>query len=107
MSLDFSISAPRVVEVYTGNITHNLERMADAAGLYQVLWRPEEIGVKLGAEAVPLLRAGIFWLENHEEEARHLNPSNGWGSYDGLLGFARQTLKACEEYPDGEISVSR
>ena len=31
--------------VYEGNITHNLNRMAEACGIYMELWRPEEIGV--------------------------------------------------------------
>jgi hypothetical protein len=30
-------------EVYSHNITHNLTRMADAAGVYTALWRPAEM----------------------------------------------------------------
>lgn len=29
--------------VYAANVTHNLNRMADAAGIYLPLWRPEEM----------------------------------------------------------------
>jgi hypothetical protein len=28
-------------DVYDGNITHNLGRMADMAGIYYALWRPD------------------------------------------------------------------
>lgn len=31
--------------LYDANITHNLNRMADEAGIYEHVWRPEEIGV--------------------------------------------------------------
>ncbi len=31
-------------EVYSANITHNLGEMADKAGIYYALWRPEEKG---------------------------------------------------------------
>jgi hypothetical protein len=30
--------------VFDANITHNLNKMADAAGIYEACWRPEEIG---------------------------------------------------------------
>jgi signal transduction histidine kinase len=32
--------------LFVSNITHNLNIMADKAGIYQHLWRPEEIGIK-------------------------------------------------------------
>ena len=39
-------------EVYSANITHNLGGMADEAGIYEALWRPEEVGIaKATAEA--------------------------------------------------------
>jgi precorrin-6x reductase len=31
---------------FEANITHNLNRMAEAAGVYKVLWRPEENEIK-------------------------------------------------------------
>lgn len=31
---------------YHANITHNLGKMAEAAGIYHALWRPDEIGIK-------------------------------------------------------------
>ncbi len=32
-------------EVYISNVTHNLNKMAGEAGIYEALWRPEEIGI--------------------------------------------------------------
>jgi hypothetical protein len=39
-------------EVYSANITHNLGKMADEAGVYEALWRPEEIGVKTAFDLI-------------------------------------------------------
>jgi hypothetical protein len=48
MSLDVYLSKMMPTEVFTGNITHNLGKMADKVvlsngqTLYQILWRPDE-----------------------------------------------------------------
>ena len=33
----------REEDLYSANITHNLGKMADAAGLYEALWRPHRL----------------------------------------------------------------
>jgi len=59
MSLDVYLQVPacKVCErgpttVYDANITHNLGEMADEAGVYKHLWRPEEIGLTKAAELI-------------------------------------------------------
>lgn len=56
MSLDVYLEGPPVPQdVFWANITHNLGRMADEAGIYKHLWRPEEIGmgiIPLGSVSV-------------------------------------------------------
>ncbi len=94
-------------EVYEANITHNLNRMADAAGIYQALWRPEEIGVTQAKQLIEPLRAGLAKLRSDPERFRAFNPSNGWGDYDGLVEFVANYLIACEEYPEATVRVSR
>lgn len=107
MSLDFYLQAPRVVTVHSQNITHNLNTMAEAAGLYHVLWRPDEHGITHANQCIEPLRKGIAELVARKPEMLKLNPSNGWGDYDGLLAFAREALAACEDNPDAEVRVSR
>lgn len=92
---------------YSANVTHNLNKMADAAGIYQALWRPSEIGVEKARELVPLLEAGLAKLLADPEAFRSMNPDNGWGSYEGLVEFVRKYLDACREHPDADVSVSR
>lgn len=94
-------------EVYSTNITHNLTSMADAAGLYYVLWRPEELNLSTAEEVIPLLEDGLENLKADPEKYEAFNPSNGWGSYDQLLITVEEYLSACRKYPDALIEVSR
>ena len=52
MSLDVYLMEMRPVEVFERNITHNLARMADAAGLYTPLWRPELLQATKASELI-------------------------------------------------------
>jgi hypothetical protein len=94
-------------EYYWRNITHNLNEMASEAGIYEALWRPDEIGITKAAQLIEPLKAGLDNLESDPERFQNLNPSNGWGSYEGLVSFVRDYLQACEETPDAEVYVSR
>lgn len=107
MSLDIYVT--EIVEniVFDKNITHNLTKMADAAGLYYVLWRPEEINVKTCNDALPILQIGLATLKIKREEMIKLEPSNGWGTYAGLVDAVESYIEACKQNPNGKISVSR
>ena len=113
MSLDVYISAVRTVNVYEGNITHNLNYMAkevklsNGRTLYEVLWRPEEHNYTKARDIVPLLAEGIMILCSERERFLPFNPSNGWGNYDNLVQFTQNYLNACLENPDGEIQACR
>lgn len=93
--------------VYSSNITHNLGKMAAKCGLYEPLWRPEEIAAKQAKDLIEPIRAGLDRLKADPAEFKQFNPSNGWGDYDGLVRFASEYLAACEQYPEATISVSR
>jgi hypothetical protein len=41
------------------NITHNLNKMAQAVGLYDVLWNPEKIGITTASQMIAPLEKGI------------------------------------------------
>jgi hypothetical protein len=94
-------------EVYEANITHNLNAMAQEAGIYEALWRPEEIGVTKAGELVLILKPGLDYLRADPERFKKHNPENGWGNYEGLVRFVTNYLAACEQYPDAVIHVSR
>jgi len=107
MSLDIYLTAVRKTIVYESNITHNLGRMAEAAGIYKHLWRPEEIGIKCAADLIIPLTKGLEKMKSDPDAFKAHNPENGWGNYDGLVRFVEAYLEACTAYPDAEIEVSR
>ena len=107
MSLDVYLKAVRPTEVYSANITHNLNNMANAAGIYQALWRPEELHITKAGDLIPLLEKGLAELKADPEKFRAYNASNGWGMYEHFVPFVEDYLEACREYPDAEVSVSR
>lgn len=107
MSLDFTLKRVQPVEVFSSNITHNLGLMAEAAGIYQCLWRPEELGIKQAGELVGPLGIGLGKLVANPDHFRKFDSPNGWGTYDNFVRFVTQVLNACIEHPDAEIEVSR
>jgi hypothetical protein len=107
MGLNLYFSEIKEVDVFDRHITHNLGKMAKEAGIYEVLWRPEEIGIDKASDMIPFLEKGLETLKSDPERFKEFNPENGWGSYEGLLVFAVDTLAACKEHPDARVSASR
>ena len=98
---------PEIGQVYWRNITHNLNDMAEAAGIYEHLWRPDEIGITKAKGLIRPLTEGLARLESDPDKFRRFNPSNGWGTYDGLVEFVREYLDACRQWPNAHVRVCR
>lgn len=94
-------------EVYSRNITHNLTEMAEEAGIYYELWRPEEKGITIAKQLIEPLTKGLDELKKAPVFFSKFNPSNRWGDYDGLVKFVEDYLNACKQCPDAEVEVSR
>lgn len=107
MSLDVYLDKVMPTEVYWRNITHNLGQMAEQAGIYRELWRPDEIGITKAAQLVAPLADGLERLTREPERFKKFNPDNGWGSYEGLVEFVTAYLAACVAHPDADVRVSR
>jgi hypothetical protein len=111
MSLDVWLTTQDIdgntIGVFDYNITHNLGAMADAAGVYQALWRPEELGITTARELIPILERGLDCLTSNKPAMQKHEPSNGWGSYQGLLKFVESYLEACKQYPSATIGIWR
>jgi len=89
------------------NVTHNMNNMAKAVGLYQVLWSPEEVGITMASQMIEPLEEAIKELVANPDKYKAYNPANGWGSYDIFVSFCRSVLSTCEENPDAIIEVSK
>lgn len=93
--------------VFSLNITHNLVEMAQEAGLYEALWRPEEIGVSTASDLIPKLENGLVTLIFEKERLLPFRPDNKWGSHDALLWFVRECLRAAQKFPSAEVISCR
>lgn len=103
MSVHISIRAKREVDIYETNITYNLAKMyykaiGDGLGL-------KKIKGMTCKEALPIIDNAIKDMIDKKEEYEKLNPSNGWGSYDGLLKDFKDIREICEENPDGIFDI--
>lgn len=107
MSLDVYLKEVRLTTIYDANITHNLNKMADEAGIYKHLWRPEEIGITKAAQLIDPMREGLALMKSDPPRFEKHNPSNGWGTYEHFLSFVEGYLAACEENPNASVEVSR
>jgi len=107
MSLDVTLIAARPTEVYWRNITHNLGKMAAEAGIYQHLWRPEEIGITHADQLIEPLTEGLSKLKADPDYYSKFNAANGWGLYEHFVPFVEDYLRACQENPDAAVSVCR
>lgn len=113
MSLDVDLMITQPTSVYSGNITHNLGKMAgevklsNGLTLYDVLWRPDEHGLKFAKDISELLDEGWNILLSEPKHFMTFNPDNGWGSYDFLCVFVYNYRNACWDNPYAELSISR
>jgi len=95
------------IEYFSSNITHNLGKMAGKAGIYQHLWRPEELGIKKAKKLIRPLREGLAKMKANPRYYEQFNADNGWGLYEHFVPWVEEYLKACETYPNAIIEVSR
>ena len=97
--------------IFHTNITHNLGKMAEEAGIYKVMWEPEEIfgsdSEIFAWEIQSQLEEGVAKLKENPKFFKQFNPPNGWGNYYGLLRVATEYLEAVKKYPHSIISVDR
>lgn len=115
MSLDFYLYAevdvggkePYTFDMCDFNITHNLNEMADVAGIYGILWRPEENGIEYAGQMIEPLTKAVADMTENPAKYEKCNARNGWGTYEDFLPWVRGVLAACERYPKAKVRASR
>lgn len=85
------------------NITHNLTKMAEEAGLYKVLWRGDENGYFKAGAMTADVEVGLAKLKADPDYFKQFNSDNGWGTYEGLVAFVEEVLAVCKEHPDATV----
>ncbi|OWK39481.1 hypothetical protein [Fimbriiglobus ruber] len=107
MSLNVYLEKVQPTTIYEANITHNLGRMAREAGIYEALWRPEEIGITKAVQLIEPMTTGLALLKSDPARFEAFNSPNGWGMYKNFAPFVGKYLEACRECPDATVRASR
>ncbi len=94
-------------ELFTANLTHNLRKMAEAAGLYDALWQPERLRISHADYLINVLEEGLKRLREDPEKFKVWEPYNKWGTYETLVSFVERYSAACKAYPEARIQVDR
>jgi hypothetical protein len=84
-----------------------LAKMAEEAGIYECLWRPEEMGICLASQIIGPLEGGLCLLVANKARFEEFNAPNGWGLWENLVLFCAGYLQACRDNPCASVSVSR
>ncbi len=95
------------VELFEANITHNLNEMAQAVGIYKYLWRPEEVNCIIAKDIIDELSSGLKELKEFPTKYKQYDADNGWGVYDGFVLWLEKYLNACKKHPKAIIEVWR
>jgi len=95
------------IEYFSANITHNLNNMADEAGIYKMLWRPEENEISCAKQLIDPLEGAIKMMKDDPRRFKRHDPENGWGSYDDFIPWLEELLEACKKYPEAKIESDR
>jgi hypothetical protein len=107
MSLDVYLEGPEGQDLYCANITHNLNRMAEEAGIYECLWRPDENGITHARQIIEPLGKGVSLLATQKGRFEAFNAPNGWGTWENFLPWCAKYLQACRDNPDALVIVRR
>lgn len=88
--------------VFDQNITYNVGGMFRLA-----LGRPlRDFDGAPAVEACSIFRQGQRDMEDRPDVYKAMNPPNGWGSYEGALGFLRELADACAANPESWVRIS-
>jgi hypothetical protein len=113
-------------QLYSANITHNLNVMAEQAGIYKALWRPyqlhkdyvhsedynkemafEDSVAIIASDIIDIIEQGLDLLKNRPDYFSKFNAENGWGKYVNFVPFVEKYLIALKQYPDSLVEVDR
>jgi hypothetical protein len=90
------------VHVVDGH-TYNLSPMWRKAGVYQT---SHDLDGRNAGQLAPILTAGLIDALRHRKEYEELNPSNGWGDYEGFVEILLRFTQLAWEHPTGTVRWS-
>ena len=104
VEVDTGGKEPHKVELFSANITSNLNKMAEEAGIYTALWHPYDLCENPTADKlISPLEEGLKKLKENPEHYKKFNSPNGWGMYEHFVPFVEEVLGACKEHPKASV----
>lgn len=101
LEIDTGSDEPQTV-IEIGNYTTNVGPMwCDALGGKLL----REYADAPCSEAAGPLADAVKRMEADPDKYREMNPPNGWGDYEGALGFLRRIAEACASHPKCTIGI--
>lgn len=88
-------------EIDVCNYSYNVSPMFKKAGLNFV-----ELNERNATEVSRILTDVIIRMTEKPNDYRELNPSNGWGTYEGAIGFLAKIIKQCLLYPQYSVKIT-
>lgn len=87
------------------NCTYNLSEMLYDKNVFgqKGIWKLDKKKSKSG---IKILTKAINGLQKNPSKFRKLNPSNGWGDYDGLVKLLKTMKNTWVKYPKLKCSVT-
>lgn len=95
------------IELYTGQLSDSLSKMAFEANLYEPLWYPLENKLDLASKLIDPLEKGINKLRASPYLYKKYAPKSSMDSYNTLTFFIGKYLKACKKYPHASVRIER
>ena len=95
-------------QFFDANITHNLGKMAEEAGIYTHLWHPENLPnqpVK-AKDLIEPVAAGLALMKADPNRFKKHNAPNGWGLYEHFIPWIERYLAALREFPEADVHTS-
>ena len=104
MSWDVSLETKSGRYESCGNYTCNVAPMYKKAGLPN--GSLNDLNGTPAKKMAEILAPVILYMKCYSRELTALEPSNGWGHYDGALVFLERIYNACRKYPRRVVVVS-
>lgn len=91
-------------ETDVGNYTDNVAGMWEKALGHSL----SDLDGQTAGNAISPLEVAVARMTHPPEVAgyRAMNPPNGWGSYEGAVGYLRAILAECRRQPNAVIRIS-
>jgi hypothetical protein len=91
---------------YTYNVAPMFYEALNVEGSIKINQISVDLAGKTGEELFPVLDGAIKDMEARPYHYTAMNPSNGWGNYDGALDVLKKIRMWCKEAPKAVLRVS-